>query len=110
LLFPFLLVKNKIKWGANLNTVKKTTVDPKLVYYKPATEKEKNLVANLEKVTEVVKEVYKNKEAIKEVNAAIIAKIYSDQSILLKDLIYPNEGLLTTSKSFKKLSSDLNVQ
>jgi len=110
LLFPFLLVKNKIKWGANLNTVKKTTVDPKLVYYKPATEKEKNLVANLEKVTEVVKEVYKNKEAIKEVNAAIIAKIYSDQSILLKDLIYPNEGLLTTSKSFEKLSSSLNVQ
>ncbi len=88
----------------------KTTVDPKLVFYKPTTEKEKNLVANLEKVTEIVKEVYKNKEAIKEVNAAIIAKIYSDQSVLLKDMIYPNEGLLTTSKSFKKLSSDLNVQ
>ncbi|WP_299289748.1 hypothetical protein [uncultured Mucilaginibacter sp.] len=64
----------------------------------------------MEKVTEIVKEVYKNKEAIKEVNAAIIAKIYTDQSILLKDMIYPGEGLLTTSKSFKKLSSDLNIQ
>ncbi len=88
----------------------KTTVDPKLVFYTPATDKEKKLVANLGKVTDIVKEVYKNKETIKEVNAAIIAKIYSDQSILLKDLIYPNEGLLTTSKSFKKLSSDLNIQ
>ncbi|MEX8546473.1 MAG: hypothetical protein V5804_02625 [Mucilaginibacter sp.] len=64
----------------------------------------------MEKVTEIVKEVYKNKEAIKEVNAAIIAKIYTDQSILLKDMIYPNEGLLPASKSFKALTTKLNVQ
>jgi hypothetical protein len=96
--------------ATNVKKVAKTTVDPKLVFYTPTTDKEKKLVANLGKVTDIVKEVYKNKEAIKEVNAAIIAKIYTDQSILLKDLIYPNEGLLTTSKCFKKLSSDLNVQ
>ncbi len=88
----------------------KTTVDPKLVFYTPTTDKEKKLVANLGKVTDIVKEVYKNKEAIKEVNAAIIAKIYTDQSILLKDLIYPNEGLLAASKSFKKLLTNLNVK
>lgn len=93
-----------------IGTAKKTTVDPNLVFYKPTTEKEIKLVANLEKVTEIVKEVYKNKEAIKEVNAAIVAKIYSDQSILLKDLIYPNEGLLNASKSFKDLTTKLNVK
>lgn len=95
---------------SGINATKKTTVDPNLVFYKPTTDKEKKLVANLEKVTEIVKEVYKNKEAIKEVNAAIIAKIYTDQSILLKDLIYPNEGLLTTSKSYKILSTNLSVK
>ncbi len=102
--------ENKPSAVSGTISTKKTTVDPKLVFYKPTTDQEKKLVANLEKVTEIVKEVYKNKEAIKEVNAAIIAKIYSDQSILLKDMIYPNNGLLLASKSFKNLATTLNVK
>lgn len=43
------------------------------------------------------------------VNVAIMARVYTDQSILLKDLIYPNEGLLVTSKKFKELKAKLNI-
>ena len=52
----------------------KQTVDPSLVYRKPETLAEKQLVVNLEKITTIVKEVYKNNEALKVVNAAIQAK------------------------------------
>lgn len=53
--------------------------------------------------------MYKDKEAITVVNAAIMAGIYTDQYILLKDLIYPTEGLLSSSSKFKELKSRLNV-
>ncbi len=56
-----------------------------------------------------MKEVYKNKAALKEVNAAIQAKIYSDQSILLSDMIFPANGVLDNSKPFQKLKSALSI-
>ncbi len=99
--------KREHNYGITNN--KKATIDEKLVYRKPETQAEKQLVLNMEKVTTVLKDVYKDKEALKVVNAAIMAGIYTDQSILLKDLIYPTEGLLTTSKKFKELKSKLNL-
>lgn len=39
----------------------KTSVNEKLVYRKPETAAEKQLVLNMEKVTNVIKEVYKDK-------------------------------------------------
>ncbi len=105
-----IFISCKKERNTNGLVVAKQTVDPSLVYRKPETLAEKQLVVNLEKITSIVKEVYKNNEALKVVNAAIQAKIYTDQSILLKDLIYPNEGLLATSQKFKELKSKLNIQ
>lgn len=94
----------------NIMVEKSLKVDEKLVFRLPQTEDEKKLVVNLQKITEIVKDVYKDKEALQVVNAAIQSKIYSDQSILLKDLIYPNEGLLASSTKFKELKGKLNLQ
>ncbi len=80
------------------------TLDESKVYKRPTTENEKLLVNNLAKVTEVFKELYKDVSNIKTVNAAIYSKAYSDESILLKDLIYPAESRLNQNKKFNTLS------
>lgn len=84
-------------------------VNPALVYKTPSTAEEKELVQNLAKVTEVLKELYKDVSNLKVVNASIYAKVYTDQSILLKDLIYPASSRLATSKEFARLTGLWNV-
>lgn len=74
------------------------------VFRKPQTEEEKSLVLNLGKITEVLKEIYKHKDVVKEVNAAIYAGVYSDESVLLRDLVFPGKGLLGQSKRFGELA------
>jgi hypothetical protein len=87
----------------------KKELDPKLVYVKPTTAEEKDLVDNLSKITEVLKTLYKNNSNLKIVNAAIYAKAYTDESILLKDLIYPANGLLTANKKFQTFCKKWNL-
>ena len=57
-------------------------------------------------------ELYKEKKNIKLVNAAIYAKAYTDESILLKDLINPAQSILPQNKKFIALCTkwDVNLQ
>jgi|1048.fasta_scaffold20096_1 hypothetical protein len=85
------------------------TLDESKVYKRPTTEKEKLLVENLGKITDIFKELYKNEFNIKLVNSAIYSRAYTDESVLLKDLIYPTEGILTHNKKFNVLTSKWGV-
>ena len=63
----------------------KSEIDQSKVSKLPETEDEKTLVINLEKVSSIFKELYKDNSNIKLGNAAIFSKLYPDQSILLKE-------------------------
>ncbi|MFL5811147.1 MAG: hypothetical protein ACJ749_16615 [Flavisolibacter sp.] len=84
-------------------------VDPNKVYVVPSTTEEKQLVDNLAKITDVLKELYKNKENLKLVNASIFSKLYTDESILLRDLIYPSTSKLKSNKKFETISHNFGV-
>ncbi len=94
---------------SNDQPMKQKGVDPAKVFKIPATPKEKLLVLNLVKVTEVLEELYKDKSNLKVVNASIFSKTYKDESILLKDLIYPEKSLLSSSLKFKNYMQKWNV-
>ena len=87
-------------------------IDESKVYQKPITYDQIELVSNLEKITIVLQELYKEKKNIKLVNAAIYAKAYTDESILLKDLINPAQSILPQNKKFIALCTkwDVNLQ
>lgn len=68
------------------------------------------MVKNLEKTTEIFKELYKDKNNLKIVTAAIYSKTYTDESVLLKDLLYPNGSLLSKNKKFIEITNKLNVE
>lgn len=87
----------------------KKTIDPAKVFKTPSTPEEKLLVENLGKVTGIFQELYKTKSNLLVVNAAIAAKAYTDESVLLKDLIYPSESRLNKFPKFKLLTEKLNV-
>lgn len=84
-------------------------LDESKIYQKPSTEAEKNLVANLGKLTEVLKELYKDNKNLKLVNAAIFSGAYTDESVLVKDLIFPENSFLSTVPKFKKYSEKFEV-
>ena len=85
------------------------TVEPIKVSKEPTTPEEILLVENLEKVTAVLKELYKEKANLRLVNAAIFAKAYTDETILLKDLLYPEKSRLKENAAFKKYTQQWNV-
>lgn len=87
----------------------KTDVDPEKIIKLPVTTEEIILVENLKNTTEVLQELYKQRDNLKLVNASIFAKAYTDESILLKDLIYPEKSRLKENASFKKYSSKWNL-
>lgn len=76
-------------------------VDPAKIHRTPSSPKERLLIENLEKVTIVLKELYKDNSNLKVVNAALFSKAYTDQSVLLKDLIYPDNSRLGRIPKFK---------
>jgi hypothetical protein len=86
-----------------------TELDKTKIYKLPATPEEKLLVQNLAKVSNIFKELYKDNANLKLVNAAIFAKAYTDESILLKDLIFPQGSRLNSNSNFKKLSKQYHV-
>lgn len=91
------------KQDFNQNQVKEPLkVDERKVEYRPTTRAEIELVENLSKLTDVFKVVYGEAKNVEIVNAAIFAKVYTDESILLKDLIYTEESRLTNSARFNK--------
>jgi hypothetical protein len=85
------------------------SVDPAKVFKTPSTPEEKLLVENLGKVTEIFKELYKDKSNIKVVNAAIFSKAFTDESVLLKDLIFPKNSWLNKVVKFKTYTQKWNV-
>ena len=82
-----------------------TRINENHVFRKPETAEEKALVLNLGKITEVLKEIYKSRDVIKEVNAAIYAGVYSDESVLLRDLVFPENGRVSQSARFRELAA-----
>ncbi|MFY7840474.1 MAG: hypothetical protein ACOVP7_09365 [Lacibacter sp.] len=84
-------------------------LDKSKIYKLPETSEEKLLVDNLTKVTAVLKNLYKNKENLKLVNAALFSKAYTDQSVPLKDLIYPEASRLTVISKFNKYAAKFDV-
>jgi hypothetical protein len=87
----------------------KNGVDPAKVFKTPSTPNEKLLVQNLGKVTEIFKELYRDKSNLKVVNAAIYSKAYTDESVLLKDLIDPPHSRLNKVDKFLELTKKWNV-
>ncbi|MFN4285047.1 MAG: hypothetical protein ACK4E8_03695 [Lacibacter sp.] len=77
-------------------------VDPTKIQYQPQTPSEKKLVENLGKLSDILKMVYFDKANLNVVNAAVYAKAYTDESILIKDLIYPETSILRANKRFAK--------
>lgn len=78
------------------------TVDQRLIYQLPVTNEEKALVENIKKVSEVLKTVYQKKENVALVNVAILTKPYTDEAVLLRDLIFPESSHLNNWKPLKK--------
>jgi len=79
-------------------------IDPSLIRRTPSTPQEVKLVENLGKVTEIFKELYKDKSNLKLVNASVLSRTYTDESILLRDLIYPQGSLLAKNPRFMALA------
>lgn len=75
----------------------------------PQDESEKLTVAVISEVGTILKEVYKNPKAYYEVCAAIYSGYYSDERVLLKDLLFPERSRLYKTQSFKKLKSEIGV-
>ena len=84
-------------------------VDESKVYQKPITYDQIELVSNLEKITIILEELYKENKNLKLVNAAIYSKAYTDESVLLKDLIHPGQSILPANKKFAELCTKWNV-
>lgn len=67
----------------------------------PATAAEKTTVATLLEVASVLREVYKDPNALREVNAAVYSHYYEDESVLLNDLLHPETSALYQSTAFQ---------
>ena len=85
------------------------TIDPSLISYKPSTPRELKLVENLGKITTVLEKLYEDKANVAVVNAAIVSHTYTDESILLKDLVYPERSLLAANPRFQQLVKKFNL-
>jgi hypothetical protein len=97
--------------GCKKNTIdyQNGGVDERKIYQKPITYDQIELVSNLEKITLILEDLYKEKKNLKLVNASIYAKSYTDESVLLKDLINPIHSILPGNKKFIELCSKWNV-
>ncbi len=105
----FFVASCKKDYSSKQEQTNKKEVDLAKVFKTPSTHEEKLLVENLGKVTEILKELYKDKSNLKVVNAAIYSKAYTDESVLLKDLIYLVDSRLSKVDRFKALSGKWNV-
>ena len=77
----------------------------------PSTKEEEEMVSYLSKITDILKGMYvDNNKYLKIVNAAIYSKTYTDESILLKNLIFlDDKNILTKNNRFKNIIAKLNV-
>lgn len=68
--------------------------------YAISPEKLKNRIDVLKEVSSVLMEVYKDPVALYEVNAAIYSEYYADETVLLRDLLYPETSPIYKSNKF----------
>lgn len=98
--------KQDIQQSQVSNTLK---VDESKIHYKPQSQAEIQLVENLSKLTDILKVIYKDKNNVKIANAAIFSGVYTDESVLLKELIYPDISKLTNNKRFEMAIAKHNL-
>ena len=67
----------------------------------PENEEERHLAQRANELTDVIKKVFQNRDAVQEVNAAIFSGFYKDEIVALKDLVYPEESKLLKVKSLR---------
>ncbi len=65
------------------------------------TEKQAARIELLNDVSNILLEVYKDPVALYEVNAAIYSEFYEDETVLLKDLLYPEWSRLYQTEKFR---------
>jgi hypothetical protein len=70
----------------------------------PTTPEELKLVDQLSKITGIFKVLYKDNANVRLVNASIYARVFSDETILLGDLIFPAQSRLLQYPRFDSLS------
>lgn len=84
-------------------------INPDKVSHLPETAEEKMLVSNLSKVSSIFQELYKEKKNRMVVNAAIISRLCTDESVFLRELIYPENGRLLRHEPFLRIAKGLEV-
>ncbi len=75
----------------------------------PNEKKDIEKVSLLREVSNILKEVYKDPKAYREVNAAIYSGYYEDERVSLKDLLFPETSELYKTKDFKKYQSGVGI-
>jgi hypothetical protein len=75
----------------------------------PTTQKEKQTVAVLKEVGDILKSVYRKPEARAEAIAAIKTEYYVDERVLLKDLLFPESSPLYNTDKFRQSRADKGV-
>ncbi len=76
------------------------------IRYMPQSDEEKRRAVMIDQITEVFKVMYEDQNNVKLVNAAIKSELYTDETILLKDLI-DNNSLLKDNARFMSLTEGL---
>ena len=75
----------------------------------PQTEKEKKSVSVIKEVAKILEAVYQDPHAVYEVSAAIFSEYYQDESVLIKDLLFPETSPLYKTEAFKKYKSKTGI-
>lgn len=70
----------------------------------PSTPEELRLVDQLSKITGIFKVLYKDNANVRLVNAAIYARVFADETVLLGDLIFPAQSRLPQYPRFDSLT------
>lgn len=101
--------KNATDQAPTLEQGSTSPLDPARIYRKPTTTTEIKLVENLGKVTAVLQELYQDRANVNVVNAAINARAYSDESVLLGDLLYPKKSRVAQTPYFQAYAKSMNL-
>lgn len=111
LLFSFLFLLTACSKEKQLGMPEKKAlqVDPSKVFHLPTSMDEIQLVENIKKVSNVFQELYKDPKNSKLVSAAILSKTFTDESVFLSSLIYPQNSRVGTKKRFKSISGKWGV-
>lgn len=73
------------------------------------TDKQKEKVAVIKDVSSILKEIYKDQKVVYEVVSVIRTGYYEDETVLLKDLLYPDYSPLYKSEKFKASKSEKGI-